>query len=42
MVYGFIKQNKGLIEVFSEPGQGTTFSIFLPEIVDEILVKDCK
>lgn len=30
MVFGAIKQNEGFIEVSSEPGQGTTFHIFLP------------
>ena len=38
MIYGFAKQTRGHLRIYSEVGQGTTVKLYLPRALQDVVV----
>ena len=38
MVHGFVERHDGIINVYSEPGEGTTFRVYLQQATEDVVV----
>ena len=40
MIYGFVKQSRGHLRIYSELGQGTTIKLYLPRALQDAVDLD--